>query len=154
MPFPDADQIPAEEFPHVLDTLQHLLMKLPSALPQKTWDDSQFSSFRNLSQLPPEILAETEDEASTVSNMLKNAFGWATRSGADGGDGVLVISERGLPIMALATFLHHWISKYPHNEVLKKWVVDIARGAERVYVNHGQQVSLFFCALNSEFLIS
>ena len=136
MPYPPPETVSRGEFIKVLAHLGHLLGNLPSQLPR--WDgfDSVYSGFLNFS-LDEDILEKTGDEVATLGEQLERVFGWQTRPT---GDGVIPITERGRAICALLPIFEKYHEKYPDNNVLKKWVIDVALGAERVFELH--QVSV------------
>ncbi|KAF8221637.1 hypothetical protein L208DRAFT_1426591 [Tricholoma matsutake] len=74
--------------------------------------------------LDQEQLETTGSEVSTLSEQLKGTFGWNSRST---GDGIVPITE----------VFEQFFAKYPHDNVLKKWIIDVAKGAEKVYVMFG-----------------
>ncbi|KAF6748269.1 ribonuclease H-like domain-containing protein [Ephemerocybe angulata] len=136
MDYPDPWLVPASEFPTVFARLHRLLHSLPNQLPERSPSSSKYGSFLDHS-LDLDIFEKTEDEVATVSEQLKRVFGWDTRSS---GDGIVSIEERGEGICAIEGFLRHWHEKYPEDNVLKKWIIDILRGAEKVYRDHGQEI--------------
>ena len=75
------------------------------------------------------MLEKTGCEVATLGEQLEHIFGWKARTT---GDGTIPILERGTAICALPSILRQYHVKYPENNVLKKWVVDIAHGAEKV----------------------
>jgi hypothetical protein len=76
------------------------------------------------------MLEKTGCEVATLGEQLEHVFGWKARTT---GDGTIPILERGRAICALPLILRQYHVKYPENNVLKKWVVDIANGAEKVF---------------------
>jgi hypothetical protein len=80
--------------------------------------------------LDKDILEKTGDEVATLGEQLEHVFGWQLRTT---GDGVIPIVEHGPAICALHPILEEYSAKYPNNNVLKKWIVDIAIGAEKAF---------------------
>jgi hypothetical protein len=56
------------------------------------------------------------------------------------GDSIIPILERGKAIHALHSILKNYHEKYPENNVLKKWVIDVATGAEKAFQTYGVPV--------------
>ncbi|KAJ7608836.1 ribonuclease H-like domain-containing protein [Mycena polygramma] len=128
-----------DESQKALDLLGLLLLNLPSALPVKNQDDSAFAAFSAIPFcLDKKYLALTEDEPATISEMLKRCFGWDKRST---GDGIVDIAERGPAICAVHRVLGDFCAQYPGNSVLRKWVLDIVAGAEKVYKQYDVQMA-------------
>ena len=132
MPLPTAETILPTEFPHFLEHLQGLLRNLPDAMPV----GDKYSTFLSFS-LDPELVENTGHEIGALSEQFKRIFGWRARTT---GDGVLPIEERGLPNCSVVNVFHHFHHQYPEDVVLKKWAVDIAIGAEKVYRQYGLMV--------------
>jgi hypothetical protein len=65
----------------------------------------------------------------TLGEQLKGIFGWKTQTS---GDGIILIVEQGQAIHMLHPLLKKYHEKYPDNNVLKKWVIDVTAGAEKV----------------------
>ncbi|RDB28214.1 hypothetical protein Hypma_001371 [Hypsizygus marmoreus] len=129
-----AESISQEEFVQVLTRLDHLLNHLPSQLPTpKSPVESRYGIFLCF-ELDSEILEKTGDEVATLGEQLECIFGWNARTT---GDGILPILERGPSICAAHPLLEGFYKKYPKNNVLKKWVIDLAIGAEKAYEIHG-----------------
>ncbi|KAJ7145740.1 hypothetical protein C8R44DRAFT_723653 [Mycena epipterygia] len=132
MPYPASEIISDEEF----DDDGTITVQF---MPQKDGQESAFVEF-----LPPFSLDEkyfelTECEVSTVSEMLKRASGWKARTT---GDGILTIAESGPGICAVYTVLRDFVGKYPGDNVLRKWALDIIAGAEKVYGECGVPASI------------
>jgi hypothetical protein len=87
--------------------------------------------------LDPELMERTGCEVSTLSEQLKRVFGWAARTT---GDGIIPIVERGAAICALHDVFSAFFTKYPDNNVLKKWIIDVMVGAEKVYKTYNIEV--------------
>jgi len=140
MPFTPAETILQEEFLKVLDTLKVYLDNLPTQLPLVDGSISRYASFLSFS-LDPDILDHTGCEVATLGEQLEGIFGWKARTS---GDGVLPILERGAAICAVHPLLQLYYSRFPKNNVLKKWVIDIAEGAEKVFSMYGVAVSTIY----------
>ncbi|KAG0698210.1 hypothetical protein DFH29DRAFT_1019310 [Suillus ampliporus] len=140
LPHPPVESLSPEEFSALLDRLKHLLANLPSQMPLENGSDSLYGSFLSFN-LDPDILDKTGDEVATLGEQLEHIFGWRTRTS---GDGILQIRERGKAIRALHPILKEYYEKYPSNNVLKKWVIDVIAGAEKAYETHGIAVSTQF----------
>jgi hypothetical protein len=133
----DVKSFSHKEFSEVLDRLKNCLANLPSLLPSGDGPDSLYSFFLSFG-LDSEILDKTGDEVATLGEQLKHIFGWKTQSS---GDGIIQIRERGKAICALHPILKQYYKKYPSNNVLKKWVIDVIAGVEKAYEAHGVAVS-------------
>jgi hypothetical protein len=96
--------------------------------------------------LDQDILEKTGDEVATLGEQLEHIFGWKTRTT---GDGVIPILERGKAICALHPILKQYFEKYPDNNVLKKWIIDIALGAEKAFATHQVPVCGLFYFIRS-----
>ena len=72
---------------------------------------------------------------------LKCVFGHAARST---GDGILPILERGPAICAVHDILSNYCNESQNDIMLKKWAIDITKGAEKVYNIHSVPVSCVF----------
>ena len=66
----------------------------------------------------------------TLGEQLECIFGWKAHMF---GDGIIPILEWGKVICALQCLLKKYHEKYPENNMLKKWVIDITVGAEKVF---------------------
>ena len=54
----------------------------------------------------------------------------------------MLILEQGPAICALSDVFEDFFQRYPENNVLKKWIIDVAtKGAEKVFFEHNVQVS-------------
>jgi hypothetical protein len=84
----------------------------------------------------------------TPGEQPEHIFGWKTRSS---GDGIIQIRKWGKAICALHPILKQYYEKYPSNNVLKKSVIDVIAGVEKVYEAHGVAVSYISnsCTLSS-----
>jgi hypothetical protein len=123
-------------FASVLTRLDWLLANLPTQLPRKDGAESRYQAFLSFG-LDPDILEKTGDEVATLGEQLEGVFGWKTRTS---GDGVIPILERGNAIRKLHPILKQYHEKYPNNNVLKKWIHDVIKGAEKVYNTHNVPV--------------
>ena len=83
-------------------------------------------------------MEHTGDEIGALNEMLKASFGWKARMM---GDGILPVLERGDGICALPHVLRGFFQRFPNNNVLKKWILDIETGIEKAYKEHNTKVS-------------
>jgi hypothetical protein len=134
-----------EDFTAVLDKLEFLLANLPSQLPLLDGFESQYYSFLSFN-LDPDILEKTGDEVATLGEQLEFIFGWKARNS---GDGIIPILERGKAICALHGILKLYYEKYPTNNVLKKWVIDITTGAEKAFEIYGVPVRYAYVTVHT-----
>jgi hypothetical protein len=133
---PVLETLSHDQFIPILDKLKLLLDHLPAALPEKTEVKSTYGTFLQYSP-DPEWMEITGCEVSTLSKQLKRVFGWDTRTT---GDGIVAITKCGVPIEALHAVFTHFINKYPKNNVLKKWIIDVVKGTEKVYITYDEPV--------------
>jgi hypothetical protein len=52
---------------------------------------------------------------------------------------MIPILERGNAIHALHPLFTEYYKKYPDNNVLKKWVIGVTAGAEKVFATYGDK---------------
>jgi hypothetical protein len=141
MDIPDPTKASREEVRAVLAALETQLQNLPHSLPLVHSDKSAFTEFtRRPFPLDPQKLEHTGCEVATLGEHLELAFGWKSRTS---GDGILKISERGEAIAAVHSVLDEFFTKYPENNTLKKWIIDVARGVQATAQGDGK-VSLSF----------
>ena len=138
MPYPPAETLSDDEFKEVLAHLNTLLWMLPTQLPFKNLSESQFVQFQNF-EPDPEMLEKTGCEVAVLGEDLERVFGWRART-SDGG--MLPIKERGPGICSLHKAFSRLYIKHPGNNVLKKWVVDVANAAESAFSDHDTPVSV------------
>lgn len=136
MPFPAAETLTKETFAPILRDLERLIKHLPAQLPSPDIAHSRYRSFLSFS-LDAEILDKTGCEVATLGEQLEHVFGWNARTS---GDGIIPILERGVAIQALPPILTKYHERHSENNVLKKWVVDLANGAEKVFKTYGVPV--------------
>ena len=91
----------------------------------------------------------TGSRAGALNMHLEHLFGHAARST---GDGVIPILERGPAICAIYDLLKEYCAEFPNDNMLKKWVIDVAIGAEKVYNTHQVTVSRIFDFVNKMLL--
>jgi hypothetical protein len=53
---------------------------------------------------------------------------------------IIPIEERGKAICALYSILADFYTRFPDNNVLKKWIIDVTLGAEKVYKTYNVPV--------------
>jgi hypothetical protein len=68
---------------------------------------------------------------------LRGVFGWNAQTS---GDGIIPILERGKAICALHPILKEYHERFPDNNVLKKWVLDVIASAEKAFTTCGVAV--------------
>ena len=107
---------------------------LPPTLP--LLNVSRYDTFLTF-DLDPEILDKTSDEVATLGEQLEYIFGSKSRTS---GDGIIAILERGKGICALQPILKEFHEKYPENNAMKKWVIDILNGIEKTLEKQGVPV--------------
>jgi hypothetical protein len=139
MPYPSPETVSRDGIVKILDQSKILLNNLPLQLPRRDGSNSQYHAFLNFS-LDQDILEKTGDEVATLGEQLEHVFGWKARTT---GDGTIPIRERGKAICALHPILKQYTEKYPDNNVLKKWIIDIALGAEKAFAAFQVPVRLF-----------
>ena len=127
MAFSSVESISHEDFVTILARLDILLSNLPAQLPAVDGPSSRYGTFLSFG-LDADILEKTGDEVATLGEQLEHIFGWKTRTS---GDGIIPILERGNAIRALHPLFTEYYKKYPDNNVLKKWVIDVTAGAEK-----------------------
>ncbi|KAN0096962.1 hypothetical protein V8E55_001408 [Tylopilus felleus] len=138
MVFLASESIPPNQYLHFLAHLQILLVNLPSDLPHGSdLMTSKYKAFLSFT-IDEELLECTGSEVGAMNKQFKQVFGWKTHTT---GDQILSIDERGKPITAVVDALEHFHSKYPKDNVLKKWGVDIAAGTYKMYNQYGLPVS-------------
>ena len=145
--YPAPETLSHQDLGPILAKLQLLLENLPNQLPSKPVNGPDASRYASLVGFQPddELLEMTGSRAGALNMHLEHIFGHAARST---GDGVLSILERGPPICAIHDVLKDYCTEFPNDNMLKKWVVDIAKGAEKVYNTHQVTVSRIFEFIN------
>ncbi|KAF8426149.1 hypothetical protein L210DRAFT_935198 [Boletus edulis BED1] len=131
--FRHLNRSPPNEFSRFLSYLRLLLRDLPPALPVRDSTVSKYSSFVSF-EVEEELLGRTDAEIGALNEQLKAVFGWKSRTT---GDQILSIEERGAPVLAIVDILERFHLKYPKDNVLKKWGIDIAAGAHKIYNQYG-----------------
>jgi hypothetical protein len=132
MPYPPPEKASPDEIGNILGKLEVLLTDLPSQLPRGDDFDSKYGAFLAFA-LDEDILEKTGDEVATLGEQLEHAFGWRSRTT---GDNIIPIVERGEAICALHSILVDFYARFPDNNVLKKWIIDVTLGAEKVFDTH------------------
>lgn len=138
--YPAPESLSHEDLGLILSKLRLLLEHLPNQLPSKPVDGPDASRYVSLVGFQPddELVELTGSKAGALNMHLERVFGHATRST---GDGILPILERGPPICAIHNLLKDYCTEFPNDNILKKWVIDVAKGAEKVYNTHQVTVS-------------
>ncbi|KAF8153914.1 hypothetical protein B0H34DRAFT_799839 [Crassisporium funariophilum] len=133
--YPTPETLSHQSLAPILDKLHVLLENLPNQLPSKPVNGPDASHYASLvGYQPDEDLVElTGSKAGALNMHLERLFGHAARSM---GDGTLLILERGPSVCALYYILYKHCNKYPNDNMLKKWVIDVVKGAEKVYNTH------------------
>jgi hypothetical protein len=104
--------------------LRILLAHLPSALPIPAIGYSDYHQLVEF-QIDPAVLRRTSGNVvRAVCESLHAIF-------AD--DGKIIITERGPEIRAVTEVLTKYLSDYPRNPALEKWVKIVTEAAEKVY---------------------
>ncbi|KAM6503573.1 hypothetical protein JOM56_000516 [Amanita muscaria] len=134
--YPDAENCSHDEMKIILQRVKLLLDNFPDQLPEKPAQKSKFADFLNFT-LDPDLLEMTGSEVSTLSEHLKRVFGWDARTR---GDGIVPFMERGIAVRALHPVFADFLTRYPEDNVLKKWIIDVLKGAEKVYLELGVPV--------------
>ncbi len=137
MGYPEPTTITNDEFWSILDKLGLLLRDIPKELPDGGTTSTHYGTFINF-HLDEELLDKTGDEVSTLGEQLECIFGWKARTS---GDGTLPILEHGKSIQALHSIFSTFYQKFPENNVLKKWVIDVCIGLEKVYEQYHKEIS-------------
>ena len=133
----DIERLSHEDFrSHILDRLKLLIDNLPRQLPEKTTAESAFATFLEF-RIDPELLELTGCEVSALSEQLKRVFGWNARTT---GDGIVLINERGTAVSAMHKVLSEIWEHHPENSVLRKWIFDVLKGAEKAFEVHNMAV--------------
>ncbi|KAF9499949.1 hypothetical protein BDN71DRAFT_1440963 [Pleurotus eryngii] len=65
---------------------------------------------------------------------MKDIFGWQSRST---NNGVVPILERGSMVLAMVPAFRNFLAQHPNDNVVKKWIIDVAIGAEAIYQRNG-----------------
>jgi hypothetical protein len=131
-PYPPPEKASPKEIRNILAKLDVLLTDLHSQLPRGDDFDSKYGAFLAFT-LDEDILEKTGDEVATLGEQLEHAFGWQSRTT---GDNVIPIVEHGEAICALHSILVDFYARFPDNNVLKKWIINITLGAEKVFSTH------------------
>ncbi len=139
--YPAPEKLSNEDLGPILAKLQLLLENLPNQLPVNIGQDSCYASLIGF-QPNEELVEMTGSEVGALNVHLERMFGYATRSV---GDGILPILERGPLICAIHNILRDYCAKFPSDNILKKWVIDIAKAAEKVYNTYQVPVSHSSC---------
>ena len=75
-----------------------------------------------------------------MGEQLEQIFGWKTYTS---GDGIIPILEWGKDICTVHPLLKKHHKKYAENNVLKKWVIDITAGVEKVFTEYDTTMHVF-----------
>jgi len=138
--YPAPEKLSHQDLGLILDKLQLLLENLPNQLPSKPSDGPDASHYASLIGFQPniELVEMTGSKAGALNVHLEHVFGYAARST---GNGILPIVERGPQICAIHDILSDYCNEFQDDNILKKWAIDITKGAEKVYNTHGVPVS-------------
>lgn len=136
LPLPEAGSLTPNEFLDFLKHLQAIIRDLPSELPTGDPATSQYSTFLSF-QLDEDLIERTGSDIGALNEQFKQVFGWKARTT---GDQLLSIDERGKPILAVVDVLERYHLRYPNDNIIKKWVVDITAVIYKIYGQHGQVV--------------
>jgi hypothetical protein len=145
--YPAPETLSHQDLGPILDKLRVLLENLPHQLPSKSISGPDASRYASLVGFQPddELLEMTGSRAGALNLHLEHVFGHAARST---GDGVIPILERGPAICAIYGLLKEYCAEFPNDNMLKKWVIDVAMGAEKVYNTHKVMVSRILDFIN------
>ncbi|KAG1729099.1 uncharacterized protein EDB91DRAFT_1160234 [Suillus paluster] len=132
MSFPAPESLTPAEFQGILEYLRILLQNLPTAFPVGSAFTSKYLAFLSFT-IDAELLDRTGSEIGALNEQFKQIFGWQTRTT---GSGIVAIEERGEPICAVVDVLEDFHVRYPTDNVIKKWAVDIGIGVQEVYSQH------------------
>jgi hypothetical protein len=143
--FPAPESLTLTEFQGVLKYLRTLLQNLPTALSVGTAFTSKYLIFLKF-MINNELLDHTGSEIGALNEQFKQIFGWKTRTT---GSGIIMIEERGAPICAVVDVLDNFHVKYPTDNVIKKWAVDIGIGVQEIYSQHNTKVQCYSTEMNA-----
>jgi len=156
--YPAPETLSHDSFVPIPTRLKLLLDNLPDALPSHGNTSEKFAIFLTQPDdfvLDPDWMEKMECEVATLSEMLKKVFGWSARTT---GDGIVEFTERGPAVSAMHGVLSRfWPGKgrrHENNNVLKKWIIDIAIGAEKCYTTYNIPVWTVFLYLEFTSTIS
>ncbi|KAF4610200.1 hypothetical protein D9613_010362 [Agrocybe pediades] len=135
--YPSPEHLAPEDVPPLLDRLLVLLENLSSTgLPTKPLtpgpDVSIYRPFMNY-ECNAEHLEMTGTRGGALNMYLEHFFGFEARTK---GDGILPIKESGPAVCALHSVLRDHHLEAPHDNVVKKWIIDILKASEKVYKEH------------------
>ena len=149
--YPAPETLSHKDLGPILDKLRLLLENLPNQLPSKSVSGPDPSRYASLVGFQPddEHLEMTESRAGALNMHLEHLFGHAARST---GEGVIPILERSPAVCAIYDLLKEYCAEFPNDKKLKKWVIDVAMGAEKVYNTHQVTVSRIFDFINKMLL--
>ncbi|KAF9497418.1 hypothetical protein BDN71DRAFT_1494751 [Pleurotus eryngii] len=136
MPFPAAEDASHEDMANVLEHLEVLLNRFPTTLPCKNEANSIYSSFLSFS-IDPITLEHTGDECGAFSEQMKDIFGIFGWQSHTTNDGVVPILERGPMVLAMVPAFRNFLAQHPNDNVVKKWIIDVAIGAEAICQRNG-----------------
>ncbi|KAG1800735.1 uncharacterized protein HD556DRAFT_1438734 [Suillus plorans] len=132
MSFPAPESLTPAKFQGILEYLRILLQNLPTALPVGSAFTSKYLAFLTF-MIDTELLDRTGSEIGALNEQFKQIFGWQTRTT---GSGIVAIEERGEPICTVVDVLEDFHVRYPTDNVIKKWAVDIGIEVQEVYSQH------------------
>ena len=138
--YPPPENLSHQDLGPILNKLRLLLDDLPNQLPWKLVNGPDQSRYASLVGFQPddELVEMTGSRAGALNVHLERMFGYAARST---GDGILPIMERGPGVCAIHDVLKDYCTEFPNDAVLKKWVIDVAKGAEAIYTTYQIPVS-------------
>ncbi|KAG2072972.1 hypothetical protein BDR04DRAFT_1141453 [Suillus decipiens] len=135
MSFSAPESLTPAEFQGILEYLRILLQNLPTALPVSSAFTSKYLAFLSFT-IDAELLDRTGSEIGALNEQFKQIFGWQTRTT---GSGIVAIEERGEAICAVVDVLEDFHVRYPTDNVIKKWAVDIGIGLQEVYTSEDSE---------------
>ncbi|KAJ3512736.1 hypothetical protein NMY22_g15246 [Coprinellus aureogranulatus] len=135
MDYPEPHTLTATQVFAALGQLKLYLENLPPELPEPiSPSTSKYAEFVNFN-LDVDIFEKTGDDVATMGEQFERVFGFKARTT---GDQIIPIEERGEAITAVHAVLIKYYKKYPRNNVLKKWIIDILKGVEKAFRIHGR----------------
>lgn len=141
--YPAPEELSHQDLGLILNKLRLPSENFRHQLPLKAVNGPDPSCYSSLVGFQPDnaLVEMTGSRAGALNMHLEHIFGYATRST---GDGILPIEERGPSVCAIHDVLKDYCTEFPSDAILKKWVIDIAKGAEAIYYTYHIPVSWFF----------
>ena len=146
--YPAPETLSHKDLGPILDKLRLLLENLPNQLPSKSVSKPipldmrrwlAFSPMMNILKWREVELGHSTCILSIYLDMLQDL------------QVMVPILERG-PAISIYDLLEEYRAEFPNDNMLKKWVIDVAMGAEKVYNTHQVTVSRIFDFINKMLL--